>query len=218
MTGDQTKPASTRRVPLLVFVALLALGVAAWALHARRHPSACPFSQRLFLDLPRPFLRRETLIGLLAPASGERVLEIGPGAGYYSLDVATRLAPGGQLDALDLQQPMLDELMRRAAERDIDNIIPTLGDATDLPYAGATFDAAFLIATLGEIPDKARALAGIRRVLKPGGRLVVGEGQPDPHMVRQDALLSIANSAGLRLERRQGGNLGYLAKFSTAER
>lgn len=218
MTGGPATPAPARLVPLLVSLALLALGVAAWVLRARRHPSACPFGQRLFLDLPRPFLRRETLIGLLAPAPGERVLEIGPGTGYYSLDVATRLAPGGRLDALDLQQPMLDELMRRAAERDIDNIIPTLGDASDLPYADATFDAVYLIATLGEIPDKARALSEIRRVLKPGGRLVVGEGQPDPHMVRQDALLPIANSAGLRLERHQGGNLGYLARFSTAER
>jgi ubiquinone/menaquinone biosynthesis C-methylase UbiE len=200
----------------LVLASLTCVGlgaIAAWVMRERTQPSACPYGQRVFLDLPRPFMRRDTLRRLLQPAAGEQVLEIGPGLGWYSLDIAPRLAPGGSLSVLDLQQPMLDELMRRAAGGGIGNIVATQGDAQQLPFANGAFDAAFLVATLGEIPDKDQALREIRRVLKPGGRLVVGEGQPDPHMVGSDDLLVRAELAGLRFEEKDGGSLGYLARF-----
>jgi ubiquinone/menaquinone biosynthesis C-methylase UbiE len=195
-------------------VALAGLGaVVAWLIRARGNPSACPYSQRFFLDLPRPFMPRQTLHGILTPARGERVLEVGPGTGYYTLDIAQALGPNGRIDALDLQQSMLDELMRRAAPRGIVNIAPIQGDAQALPFPDATFDAAYLVATLGEIPDRDTALRELRRVLQPGGRLVVGEGQPDPHMVQLDDLRRQAEWAGLRFELSDGTRLGYLARF-----
>ena len=204
-----------RRLPAVILVATTALlgAVVAWAKRTRDNPSAFPFSQRVFLDLPRPFMRRQTLSDNLAPVPGERVLEIGPGTGYYSLHVARSIAPGGQLDVLDLQPSMLDELMRRASDHGIGGIVATQGDARDLPYPDATFDAAFLVATLGEIPDQDQALRELRRVLAPGGRLVVGEGQPDPHMLSIDALRTIAEAADLRFERSDGGRFGYFVRF-----
>src|SRR5262245_54542592 len=72
-------------------------GIVTRMVQARRHPSACPYGQRFFLDLPRPLMRRGTLRELLAISPGERVLEVGPGTGYYSLDIAPRLVPSGQL-------------------------------------------------------------------------------------------------------------------------
>ena len=78
---------------------------------------------------------------------------------------------------------MLDEMMGRAHARGLSNVVPMQGDVQQIPFPDATFDAAFLVATLGEVPDRDRALRDLRRVLKSGGRLIVGEGQPDPHMV-----------------------------------
>ncbi len=198
---------------LLGATAFLAGSVVVWAVRERRNPAACPYGQRFFLDLPRPFLRRETLRDMLTPAPGERVLEVGPGTGYYSLPVARWIALEGQLDVLDLQQSMLDELMRRANSAGITNIVPTPGDAQALPFPDAMFDAAFLVATLGEIPDRDRALRELRRVLKPGGRLVVGEGQPDPHMIPLDDLRERAAAAGFRIETTAGGRFGYFARL-----
>ena len=61
------------------------------------------------------------------------------------------------------------------------NLVPTQGDATALPYDDGSIDAVVLTAVLGEIPDQAAALGEIARVLRPGGRLVVGELFGDPH-------------------------------------
>ena len=63
---------------------------------------------------------------------------------------------GRSLEILDIQQEMLDHTLGRAGERGIENIRATQGDAQVLPYEDASFDAAFLVTTLGEIPDQRR--------------------------------------------------------------
>lgn len=108
--------------------------------------------------------------------------------------------------------------MRRASEHRISNIIPTRGDATALPYADDAFDAAYVALALGEIPDQDAALRELLRVLKPGGRLVVGELFGDPHMVAFGSLRARAEAAGLCFERRLGGKLGYFARLHTPVR
>ena len=117
------------------------------------------------------------------------------------------------MDIPDVQQEMLDHTMRRADRLGLANIVPARADARELPYQDGTFDAAYLVATLGEVPEQGRALEELRRVLKPGGRLVVGEGLPDPHMVRFGSLRAQAEAAGLAFEHRIGGALGYFASF-----
>ena len=145
----------------------------------------------------------------LAPQPGETILEVGPGTGYYSLDVAAALEPAGTLHVFDLQQEMLDHTMRRAAAAGLTNMVATQGDARELPYADETFDAALMVTVLGEIPDQERALTELARVLKPGGRLVVGELFGDPHMVTERALRDRGAGAGLDFDRRVGPALGY---------
>ncbi len=190
-----------------------AAAVVGVALYWRRNPSACPYNQRFWVQAPHPFITRTRLREILEPVPGERVLEVGPGTGYYTLPVAEWLGPEGRLDVFDLQQEMLDHTMRRAGGRGLVNITPAQGDARQLPYDDATFDAAYLVTVLGEIPDQAAALAELRRVLEPGGRLVVGELFGDPHMVTAGALRERAEAAGLRFERQVGGKLGFFARI-----
>jgi ubiquinone/menaquinone biosynthesis C-methylase UbiE len=195
---------------------LIALGLAATAAAAlwwRKNPSACPYSQRFWVQAPHPLITRERLRETLVPAAGERVLEIGPGTGYYTLDLAEWLGPGGQLEIFDIQQQMLDHTMELVAERGLGNVTATQGDAQSLPYDDDCFDAVVLTTTLGEIPDPDAALAEIARVLRPGGRLVVGELFGDPHFTSPATLRRRGERAGLGFEVRSGPPLGYFARL-----
>ena len=182
----------------------LLLGAAAGATLAaalwwRKNPSACPYGQRFWVEAPHPFITRERLRQVLRPEPGERLLEIGVGTGYYSLDLAEWVGPDGRLELFDLQQKFLDHVMRAAGERGLANLVPTQGDATALPFEDASVDAVILTAVLGEIPDTAAALREIRRVLKPGGRLVVGELFGDPHFTTLGSLKAAGRRRGARL-------------------
>ena len=189
----------------------IAGGVVGAAVWWRAHPSACPYGQRFWVEAPHPFITRARLRDALRPQPGETVLEVGPGTGYYTLAVARWLAPSGTLHIFDLQQDMLDHTTRRAREEDVTNVEPRQGDARRLPYPDASFDAAYLVAVLGEIPDQDAALRELRRVVKPDGRIVVGELLGDPHMVGERSLRRRAAAAALRFERRVGPRIGYFA-------
>lgn len=190
------------------------LALRAWA---ALHPTPFPYFGRALLGIPRPLVTRSGLLDVLAPAAGERMLELGPGTGYYTLPVAARLAPGGTLEILDAERRFLDQTLAQARREGIENVVATLGDGSSLPYGDESFDAAYLIATLGEISDPAEALRELRRVLKPTGRLVVGEIFIDPDFPRLRWLVGCASAAGLRLERRRGSALGYFARFRPDE-
>jgi ubiquinone/menaquinone biosynthesis C-methylase UbiE len=189
------------------------LGAALWW---RKNPSACPYGQRFWVEAPHPVITRERLRSVLAPEPGERVLEIGPGTGYYTLDLAEWVGDGGRVEIFDLQQEFLDHVGRRAAERGLGNVVPTQGDATGLPYEEDSVDAVVLTAVLGEIPDPVAALREINRVLKPGGRLVVGELFGDPHFTTRASLERQVAEAGLSFETHSGNWFAYFARLTPA--
>jgi ubiquinone/menaquinone biosynthesis C-methylase UbiE len=184
------------------------------ALWWRKNPSACPYGQRFWVEAPHPIITRERLRSVLRPQPGERLLEVGVGTGYYSCELAESVAPGGTLELFDLQQKFLDHVMRAAAERGLSNLVPTRGDATQLPYEDASIDGVVLTAVLGEIPNGGAALREIARVLKPGGRLVVGELFGDPHFTTRGKLERMGVEAGLSLAERSGNRLGYFARLA----
>ena len=188
--------------------------VAAAALWWRRNPSACPYSQRFWVEAPHPIITRDRLREVLGVAPGETLLEVGPGTGYYTLDVAEWTGEDGEVNILDVQQEMLDHTMGRARERGIANIKPRLGDATGMPYDDASFDAAYLVTVLGEVPDQDAALRELARVLRPGGRLIVGELMGDPHFVALKGMRLRAAAAGLGYERASGNMFGFFARFT----
>ena len=182
-------------------------------LWSRQSPVPMPYFMRWVLLVPRGPHSPTRLQRVLQPRRGERILEIGPGVGVHALSVAASLRPDGVLDVLDVQQEMLDDLARRATRAGLTNIVARQGDAQRLPYPDSTFDAAYLVSALGEIPDASLALRELRRVLKPAARLLIGEVLVDPDFISLPALQKMARDAGFVFERCFGPRFAYGAVF-----
>lgn len=110
---------------------------------------------------------------LLSVEEGERVLEVGYGTGHSLVNLA---AAGGRVTGIDVSEGMLAVARERVADAGLaDRVRLLLGDARSMPFRGGRFDAAFASFTveLFEGDDLRLALAELRRVLRPGGRVVV---------------------------------------------
>ncbi len=179
----------------------------------RRYTTPFPYAQRWLLDRELPGLSREALLGMLEPRAGERILEVGPGTGLFTLAVAERLGPGGELAVVDVQQEMVEHTLMRAREQGLANVTGRRADAMALPHAAGSFDGAYAMTVLGEIHHQSTALGELRRVLRPGGRVVVGEFMIDWHAVPLPLLRRRARRAGLTVERWGGTPIAYLARL-----
>ena len=198
---------------------LVAVGLWMTARHwNRKAPEPFPHTFRWLLRLPRPGHSPGQLVRILQPRVGERLLEVGPGIGTHALPIAAALAPDGVLDVLDVQQEMLETVRRRARAAGIANLTGCAGDAAHLPYPDARFDGAYLISVFGEIPDGDGTLRELSRVLKPAGRLVIGELLIDPDFVPFRRLRLRAEHAGFILRRKTGGAVAYFARFEHRDR
>jgi len=112
------------------------------------------------------------MLGRLAAEPGQTLLELGAGTGETGLLAARLVGPGGRVILTDRSTAMLEAAGRRAAELELTNVeLRSLDmEAIDLPDAAV--DGVLCRLALMLVPDTTAALAGIRRVLRPGGRLV----------------------------------------------
>jgi len=116
-------------------------------------------------------LEEHLLLDRIGPARGLRILDVGCGDGV----LATRLAQdGAQVTGLDASADMIAAARRRAKAAGVE-IDLVEGDAGDLPFSAGRFDCVVSIATLCFVDDPHPTIREIVRVLKPGGRLILGE-------------------------------------------
>jgi SAM-dependent methyltransferase len=108
-------------------------------------------------------------IAALAPKPGERILDVGCGAGAASLELARAVGPGGGVTGVDISRPLLEVARGRAAGLAGVNFLEA--DAQTHPFEPASFDAVFSRFGVMFFADPPAAFANIRRALKPGGRL-----------------------------------------------
>jgi ubiquinone/menaquinone biosynthesis C-methylase UbiE len=170
------------------------------ALLRKRREAHSPFPHQatFILDNPlrRAWMKPASIIASLGLTGSEHVLELGPGPGFFSVEIARRLNYG-RLDLFDLQPEMLEKARRRLERAGFNDVGFTAGEASEgFPFPDKTFDLAFLAAVIGEVPDQQACIRTLGRVLKPGGRLVFLEMFPDPDRLSVRELRDLAEPAG----------------------
>ncbi len=121
-----------------------------------------------FAGVANPFT-----LGRLAP--GERVLDLGSGAGTDSLVAAQMVGPTGSVTGIDMTPEMLAKARASAAELGAENVEFVEAEAERLPFADESFDVVISNGVIDLIPDKDAVFAELRRVLRPGGRIQVAD-------------------------------------------
>ncbi len=116
-----------------------------------------------------------TMLELGGVGPGDRVLDIAAGAGEPALSAAARVGPSGHVLATDLSENIIAFARETADRRGIRNFETRVMDGENPDLPGDSFDAILCRYGLMYMPDRHRALSGWRRVLKPGGRVVVAD-------------------------------------------
>ena len=190
--------------PVLIVIGAAAatlVVVLGWRVLARRAALPCPTACLWLLEnrMMERVAGAELLLRRAGVRSGMTVLDAGCGPGRLTIPLASRVGPTGQVLAVDLQPAMLERLQARLEAQSIRNVRTqraALGAGT-LPRD--SFDRAFLVTVLGEIPDRLSALREILTALKPGGILSLTEVFPDPHYQSRRTVRRLAEAAGFRV-------------------
>jgi arsenite methyltransferase len=112
-------------------------------------------------------------MGRISP--GERVLDLGSGAGTDSLIAAQMVGEQGRVIGIDMTAQMLDKARAAASEAGAGNVEFVEAEAELLPFADASFDVVISNGVIDLIPDKDAVYAELHRVLVPGGRLQIAD-------------------------------------------
>jgi SAM-dependent methyltransferase len=113
----------------------------------------------------------EDALELAQLAPGERLLDVATGPGTLALAAARA---GAHVSAIDFSSEMIAELLARQRREGLPEIDARVADATALPYEDDAFDAVLSMFALNLVVDRAAAFREIHRVLRSGGRAVVG--------------------------------------------
>jgi ubiquinone/menaquinone biosynthesis C-methylase UbiE len=135
----------------------------------------------------------ELMLDLAGVTVGSQVLDLGAGTGDQTLLAAQRVGPGGAVLATDISASMLDLAREAARAADLLNVQTRVMDAQHLELESGSFDAVIARFSLQFVPDVRRALAEVRRVLKPGGRLaalVYSAVEKNPYRAAPQAIAS----------------------------
>jgi protein-L-isoaspartate O-methyltransferase len=192
------------------------------ALLRKRREANSPFPHQatFILDNPlrRALMKPARIIDRLGLTGSERVLEIGPGPGFFSVEIARRVSDG-RLDLFDIQPEMLEKAKRQLERAGFHDVGFTTGEASEgFPFPDNTFDVAFLAAVIGEVPDKQACTRSLSRVLKPGGRLVFLEMFPDPDRLSVRELRDLAEPENFEFVEATGNRLKEIVCFRRVDR
>lgn len=146
--------------------------------------------------------------------AGMRVGDLGCGSGLFTVEMARRVGERGKVHAVDCQAPLLARAQRRVEAAGLAGCVRFHHSGIhQLPLADDELDVAVMVAVIGELPAREAALEEVRRVLKPGGRLVVSEELPDPAYAPGPLVRRWATAVGFRPAGTVGTPFCYSAIF-----
>lgn len=172
-----------------------------------------PFHWAFTLLLPFRSLifSAKELIRRLDISDDAKVLEVGPGPGFFSVPLA-RILTKGTLVLADIQPEMLsyarrriDRARQKSAARGFAQVGYHTCDGHAFPFPDNSFDRIVLVTVLGEVDDRTGYLREFRRLLKPGGLLSITELAGDPDRLTVEAILGLADQTGFILNGRFSG-------------
>jgi SAM-dependent methyltransferase len=160
----------------------------------------------------------EAMLAGAGPEPGDRVLDVGCGAGHTAFAFATRAR---EVVALDLTEAMLAQTRAGAAERDLGNLEARLGDAEALPFDDGSFDVVTSRLAAHHFPHAERFVGEAFRVLAPGGRLLLSDSispEDDAQDTYGNAIEVLRDPSHVRNHRvTQWRSMFEQAGFATAE-
>ena len=175
----------------------------------------CPWWLGYFLISP---IRRlsQNAHKILAPyvREGQRVLEPGPGMGFFTLDLAQLVGASGRVVAVDLQPKMLASLKRRAAKAGVlERIDARLASADSLGLSdlAGSIDFTLAFAMVHEIPDAAHFFLEVAAASKAGATVLLAEPKGHVKEAAFDAELQAASQAGFEVADRPAIGRSYAA-------
>lgn len=178
--------------------------------HFSPRPMPHQFAKALDNPLRLRYRDPHETVGIFGVIPGMTVLDAGCGSGLFTVDIAHMVGNEGTVHAVDIQQPLLRLCEQRVEIAGVaERVHLHHCGINSLPLPDSSVDLAVLIATLPQIPDRLGALLEIRRVLKPGGRIVVSEELPDPAYVPVGVAATWLEGAGFLEEAKTGNPFCY---------
>ncbi len=165
----------------------------------------------------RRMQKPEKIIERSGIRKGMKILEIGCGSGAFTTFTARAVGNKGKVYALDIQPKMLEQLkgkLKKSDNKDIKNIKFTLSSAYDLPFSDNFLDLVYMITVFQEIPDKAKTLEEVKRVLKTGGILSISELLTDPDYPFRLTTIKQGKQGGFKLDGVFGNFWNYTVRFT----
>ena len=205
-------------VATTIFLAVVAVGLTAtiWRFGSRRRSLPCPVWLRWLVELDNPFTktnRAAFIVERLRLSPGMAVLDAGCGPGRLTVPLARGVGPDGRVVALDIQPGMLARAQSKTEAAGLANVEFLAAGLGDGKLPVNLFDRAVLVTVLGEIPDRASALAELFHALKPGGFLAIVEVIFDPHFQDRGTVTNLALSLGFQERTFWGHRWAYVIHF-----
>lgn len=166
----------------------------------------------LLIPLRNLVLSPNKLIRRMKLTSEMKVLEVGPGPGYFSGPVA-RFLEKGKLFLADIQPEMLEKARKRIDKRNIRNVEYYICDGQNFELPDNHFDRIFLVTVLGEIETPELYLSEFYRMMKPGGILSISEQAGDPDKLSIEETKELALHFDFTLSELFGNKRSYTINF-----